>query len=358
MEKKFISLKEMEICSTFDHYENFTELGRGSNAVTFKAKHKIINQVVVIKVYAKFERNTELMEKKHLEEIKKNSEFRLTKDQSVIFDAGTIVIKGENYLYSIMNYLDGITLEEWLKERGHHKERLIEIEINAVLGFLYCCYNLIENDYGKIIHGDINESNVMFLMQKKYPAGSDKFLSYCTSYCDYIVPTVVELIDYGTSKWEKTTSKIGIGRDLKFIMDNTCKILSSYPIKDFIDYDAIVNEKNDGRSYYRRTYLIVDLIRIILSIQFLDGLSPLNGLEKDCQEWLHKLWYHEFKWDDVFEFNQFINLNYWFALKKPSMGGYINEKEIIDYMNKKKRDSFQITFSKKFEYTKITFKGF
>lgn len=71
MEKKFISLKEIENCPTFDHYENFMKLGRGSNAVTFKAEHKIINQVVVIKVYAKFKRNAELMEQKHLEEIKK-----------------------------------------------------------------------------------------------------------------------------------------------------------------------------------------------------------------------------------------------------------------------------------------------
>ena len=52
-----------------------------------------------------------------------------------------------------MNYLDGITLEEWLKEKGHHKERLIDIEINAALGFLYCCYNLIKNDCDELFMG-------------------------------------------------------------------------------------------------------------------------------------------------------------------------------------------------------------
>lgn len=77
----------------------------------------------------------------------------MTKDQSVVFDAGTIVIKDENYQYSIMNYLDGITLEEWLKEKGHHKERLIDIEINTALGFLYCCYNLIKNDCDELFMG-------------------------------------------------------------------------------------------------------------------------------------------------------------------------------------------------------------
>ncbi len=34
----------------------------------------------------------------------------------------------------------------------------------------------------------------MFLMQKNYSAGSDGFLSYCTSYGDYIFPTVVEVL--------------------------------------------------------------------------------------------------------------------------------------------------------------------
>ena len=38
------------------------------------------------------------------------------------------------------------------------------------------------------------------------------------------------------------------------------------------------------------------------------------------------------------------------------MGGYINEKAIIDYMNKKNKNSYQITFSDKFAYPKITFK--
>lgn len=35
-----------------------------------------------------------------------------------------------------MNYLDGITLEEWLEERKSLEKRLIkQIEINAALGF-------------------------------------------------------------------------------------------------------------------------------------------------------------------------------------------------------------------------------
>ena len=71
IEKKFISLNDIENCPIFNHYEEFTELGKGANAVTFKAKHKILNQVVVIKVYAKFIRNAELMDQKHLAEIKK-----------------------------------------------------------------------------------------------------------------------------------------------------------------------------------------------------------------------------------------------------------------------------------------------
>lgn len=69
--KKFVSLNDIENCPTFNHYEKFTELGKGANAVTFKAKHKILNQLVVIKVYAKLIKNAESREQNHLAEIKK-----------------------------------------------------------------------------------------------------------------------------------------------------------------------------------------------------------------------------------------------------------------------------------------------
>lgn len=250
-----------------------------------------------------------------------------------------------------MNYLDGITLEEWLEERKSLEKRLIkQIEINAALGFLYSCYNLVDNDCGEITHGDINVGNVIFLKQNSINH-KNGFLNYCSCSGNYLVPTKVELIDYGTSEWEETTHNCDIERDLNFIVDNTCKILSSYPIKKFINDKAILEHKELDN---KRNILIVDLIRIILSIDYLDNLCYAGGRKKDYSDWLYRLWNCEFKWEDKFEFNNFIDLNYWSALKKPSTGKYINKTEIVNYMNnmnKQKKQCYTIKLINRCIYT-------
>lgn len=54
---------------------------------------------------------------------------------------------------------------------------------------------------------------------------------------------------------------------------------------------------------------------------------------KSFCDWVFKLWYGEFKWEESFEFNYFINLNYWKVLKRPSCGSFIKENEVVDYVN-------------------------
>ncbi|MCT7765376.1 MAG: hypothetical protein N4R59_06960 [Lactobacillus iners] len=211
---------------------------------------------------------------------------------------------------------------------------------------------MVDNDSGEITHGDINPNNVMFLNQNSNH-GENDILNYCSHYGDYLVPTKVELIDYGTSEWKGTTHDYGIERDLKFIVENTCKILSSYPIREFINYDAIrENEELNNQ----RNVLIVDLIRIILSIDYLDNLYTAGGCEKDYSDWLDKLWNCEFNWEDKFEFNNFIDLNYWSALKKPSTGKYINKTKIVNYMNNQNKQLYEIKLIKNTDYPNIKFK--
>lgn len=325
-DKISISLNQVKNSKEFSHYKEFEILGSGCNAIVFKAKHKVTEQSVVIKVYKIFKNNEKSYKDKHLKEIKKNAKINLTKYNHAVFDAGTVSVGFFKYLYCIMNYLDGITLEEWLQKIKSLEKRLIKlIEINAALGFLYCCYNLVDNDSGEITHGDINVDNVMFLNQNSNH-GENDILNYCSYYGDYLVPTKVELIDYGTSEWEETTHDCGIERDFKFIVDNTCKILSSYPIKKFINYKAIrKNEELDNQ----RKVLIVDLIRIILSIDYLDNLCYVGGCERDYSGWLDKLWNCKFEWEDKFEFNNFIDLNYWSALKTPVQENILIKQKLL-----------------------------
>ena len=343
--KRYISLNELKKCPEMEKYENIEELGKGTNGKAFKAKHEFLNQNVVIKVYAIFKNEIKLYKDKHKKEILKNSAFRLSKNQSVIFDAGEL--KGCNddvFYYCVMNFLNGITLEEWIKCRDEYKRRdnhesykddnlLSKIEFNAVLGFLFHCHNLIENDLNLYLtHGDLNPGNIIMLNQNS-PTDSEGFLKFTNIYGDYLVPMDVEFIDYGTSKWADTKKEFGIKRDIEFIFNNTKSILSRYPIENFFDYDKLINTNVE----YKMEYLIVDLIRIVLSLYFIELNIPVRDADdqyiKRFCVWLLKLWYGEFKWEESFEFNYFINLNYWKVLKRPSCGSFIKKKEILDYVN-------------------------
>ena len=86
MTKHFITLNQVKKSSKFSNLEDFSELGKGSNAIAFKAVHKITKQYVVIKIYAIFEEDIESRKEKCFHEIQKNVAFRLTKNQEVIFE--------------------------------------------------------------------------------------------------------------------------------------------------------------------------------------------------------------------------------------------------------------------------------
>ena len=353
MKKNFITLNKIKEADEFKKYYDFSTLGKAGNSIVFKAKHKILEQYVVIKVYAIFPNNIEIMREKHRKEIIKNASFRLTKSQSVIFDTGKLNIGNDEFLYSIMNFLDAITLKEWLELRkkwenscGNKSSLLPKIEINAALGILYYYHILIQE---KIIHGDLNKGNIMILKQEY---NTDEFLKFTNIYGDYITPNNIEFIDYGTSKWSRTRKEIGIERDLEMIFNNIGEVISSYPIKEFIDFDYIFKSEDDFVKYYRMEYLIIDLIRVILSIDFLEDILTTNKnfepfIDK-YKNWLQKLWYDDFKWSENFEFNKFINLEYWKVLKKPSVGKLIKEENILNYFNKKS-SNLKFEFDKKFE---------
>lgn len=366
--QKYISKSDIKKAPEFSKYTDFEFLGQGHNGVAYIAKHRFLNKKVVIKVYAIFE-NENTFKEKHLNEIYKNAEFRLSKEQAVVFDAGIINgKKNREFLYSIMEYIDGITLKEWLKLRDEYKENingkknnfgiyeLKKIEINAALGFLIKCFSLQENDYREVIsHGDLNSGNVMVLSQ--YGSRSDdKFLRCTRTYGDYIVPMNIEFIDYGTSRWQDTDENIGIENDLRFIYENTVNILSSFPLETFININEIKTFGEYLFKYYSRQILIVDLIRIIISCDFLDSFVPdlisTTEFQDDIIMWIFKVWYSEFKWEDKFEFNNFIDLSNWRIIKLPSKGGLIIEDNIVDYFNHKYSD-IKFEFIKKFKKLKI-----
>lgn len=74
-----ISLNQVKNIKEFSHYKEFERLDSGSNATVFKAKHKVTEQSVVIKVYKIFRDNEESYKDKHLKEIKKECKNKFDK---------------------------------------------------------------------------------------------------------------------------------------------------------------------------------------------------------------------------------------------------------------------------------------
>lgn len=343
-----INSDSLEQISEFSKYKNFMELGKGANGITYQAEHKFLKSKVVIKIYGIDLENKKSVRNKHKEEIKKNSKYKLTTLQSVTFDAGEVEIENRKYLYSIMNYLDAITLEDWLEMRIQNERKQNQINFNTALGFLLSCSNLRDNFYNEqITHGDLNSGNVMIL-KSGTSQNNTVFFDYTVANGLYLIPNYVEFIDYGTSQWERTKKETGIKRDIKFIIENTEQILKGYPINSFILKESF--DYSNKNCYV----VIIDLIRIIVALHFIEIISSEPSLiDKKTEDWLFRILYNNFKNEDTFEFNYLNDLSIWSKLKPPSKGEYISEQDFVNFINEKYSNRFRLVFVEKYKPFKI-----
>lgn len=343
-----INTDSLEQIKEFSKYENFIKLGKGANGITYQAEHKFLKSKVVIKIYGIDLKEEKSVKNKHKEEIKKNSKYKLTALQSVTFDAGEVKIENRIYLYSIMNYLDAITLEDWLKMRIQNERKQNQINFNTALGFLLSCDNLRENFYNEqITHGDLNSGNVMIL-KSGTSQNNTVFFDYTVTNGLYLIPNYVEFIDYGTSQWERTKKETGIQRDIKFIIKNTKQILEGYPI------DSFILKNNFDYSNENCYVVIIDLIRIIIALHFIEIISSAPSfIDKKIEDWLHRILYNNFKNEDTFKFNYLNDLRIWSKLKLPSKGEYISEQGFVNFINEKYSNRFRLVFKGKYKPFKI-----
>lgn len=352
-----ISISDMEKESEFSHYCDFKEIAHGCNGVVFMARHRLLETYVAIKIYYFNESNPLSYDNKALQEIKKNASFRISNEQPVIFDTGIITINKVQYRYSIQEYLNAITLKEWHSRRKNYSkyiddETMCVIQINAALGFLYSCLEMINAEK---IHGDLNDGNVMFTVQKEYAYHcnneiaeedvDDEFGKYSTYLNDtYIIPTNVVFIDYGTSKWEETNERYGLERDIKKIRFDLELIFSHSP-KDhivskfwkYLKYDELIN-CSELDWYSKRKLVVEALIRIILALYFIDS-GLLSGFAKQEDNYIEDILHKRFKWDDslkeVLECGvSFVKLDYYQKLISGGVGNYIDVFGIKQLANK------------------------
>lgn len=204
----------------FTGYEFLEVIGIGANGVVVKAKHQITERIDAIKIWLphKKSKHGKVSEEQYLREVRKISKLN-DKNIVTIYDAK--ILENEGIYMCAMEYIDGKSLKEWIKD-NHHISYRIKI-----------CKEILQTveNYQKagIIHGDLHGGNIII----------DKQLN-------------IHIIDFGTSLFgHNNQSK---ERESNFIYDLVKKIMKDefkielFSIKNYDIYSEI-KYKDDTRRY-------------------------------------------------------------------------------------------------------------
>ncbi|MEZ4543972.1 MAG: serine/threonine-protein kinase [Cyanobacteriota/Melainabacteria group bacterium] len=145
-----------------EKYEILSRLGRGGMSIVYKGKHKLMDRIVAVKLL-----RPELVAIPQLvERFKRESKAISTLRHPnivTVFDFG-LIKDAHSTPFLIMDYLEGRTLDEVLKEEG-------KLNLNrAVELFSAACDALAHTHEMGIVHRDIKPSN---LLLRKEPNGSE-----------------------------------------------------------------------------------------------------------------------------------------------------------------------------------------
>ena len=145
-----------------EKYEILSRLGRGGMSIVYKGKHKLMDRIVAVKLL-----RPELVAIPQLvERFKRESKAISTLRHPnivTVFDFG-LIKDAHSTPFLIMDYLEGRTLDEVLKEEGKlNLTRAVEL-------FSASCDALAHTHEMGIVHRDIKPSN---LLLRKEPNGSE-----------------------------------------------------------------------------------------------------------------------------------------------------------------------------------------
>lgn len=139
------------IGKVFDNrYEIIEKVGVGGMAVVYKAKCRLLNRYVAVKVLKQEYSQDELFVDRFRIEAQASAELAHTNIVS-IYDVG----KAEDYYYLVMEFIDGMTLNDFINEKGtlsSEEACIITLQILSAL----------EKAHSKgIVHCDIKPHNIM-----------------------------------------------------------------------------------------------------------------------------------------------------------------------------------------------------
>jgi len=144
----------MAIHVTIEGYDSLEQIGVGGMAAVYKARKTSIDKVVAIKVLFPYLASDESFIERFQREAKAAARIQHENIVNVI-DFG----ESEGSYYIVMEYYEGLTLEELLKS---HNELPLEIAVQVLLEV---CYGLDSAHQQDTVHRDIKPGNIIFTNQ-------------------------------------------------------------------------------------------------------------------------------------------------------------------------------------------------
>ena len=136
-------------------YQLLEEVGRGGMGIVYKAKDTLLNRIVAYKLLPSVLTSNPLYLERFLKEAKLSANLNHT-NIVTIFDTGR---DGDNY-YIIMEYIEGKTLREYLKQINKFKVS------DAVKIAKQMCRALAYAHNNKVVHRDIKPANIMISRER------------------------------------------------------------------------------------------------------------------------------------------------------------------------------------------------
>ncbi|MFZ3065459.1 MAG: protein kinase [Nitrospirota bacterium] len=136
-------------------YQLLEEVGRGGMGIVYKAKDALLNRIVAYKLLPAVLISNPLYLERFIKEARLSANLNHT-NIVTIFDTG----QDENNYYIIMEYIEGKTLREYLKQINKFKVS------DAVKIAKQMCRALAYAHNNKVVHRDIKPANIMISREK------------------------------------------------------------------------------------------------------------------------------------------------------------------------------------------------